>query len=541
MAVIETLEVQVTSDTSDARTGLEELIDLTKSLLAVNRALLDQALQGGNAQAAAAKVPVAPMQTLGQKVAAVAKEWRGLIALVGGGLVAKVFSDLRQSAEDLATASRVLGVSTTGLQTLGYAAEQSQVRVEAVTGALESLQDQMTAASLGDQGAMTNLGFLGLSRDALQGMDAPERFSAVAEALLRIEDPARRVGVATRVFGSAARELQPLLEKTPDQLRAMGQEFMALGGGLSGDAVAAFAEWDRGISKVKVSLLSFRGLLAQTLLPVLNAVGSAFGKVVMWLNSAQKSFKLLEVVGIGAAIIAFVKLGRIVLPLLSAMNTQTVLLMAKWLAWAAVIAAVAIVIQDLIHLFRGGRSAVAEWIDSFTELGKVDGWVRNIKAGLTAIADLQFPGIEDISEAFRNIFRGDELRGQIEGLEEALTKLRAQRDKASGPERSALSQVISNNEARLTAYRDEYFGVRGLRAVGRGVTADVQRSGELTTGSMSRNEGGISSVTIHNQIQQEINAQGGAARAVGDATQRGLESANRKMVRDIKAAAGSRR
>lgn len=535
------LTIEIGASTGQAESALDELVGLMRELVGhTSRASADVRGLGG----ALGQIPVEPMEqvtasakTQTSAVQLLRDNWRALATVVAGLGLGSLFGDVADQARDLRTLSLSLGVTTRGLQTFDFAAEQAGVSVSAARGALQALQDQMTSAALGEQGAMTNLGFLGLSRSELQSMDAAERFSEVAEALARIEDPARRTVVAMRVFGGGAKELGPLLAKTPDELRELARWFVELGGGLSGEQIEAMAQWDTQMSRVRVTITTMRALLAQTLLPVLRAVAAAIGGVVKWLADMQRSFKVLEVGGIAAVLAGFLKL----LPMLRTLGAIDIfrgaLGLAKWLAIGAVIAAVAAVIQDIIHMFRGGRSAIAEWIDAWAGLGRVDGWVRNIKAGWEAMSKLEFPGIQDMLDSIKQLTVIPELDAKIEATQEAIQRMRVGiADGSLDPTKASMALAAYN--ATLRQLQEERFGARGLRAVGRGLMSDVQRSGEMTTGSLSRFEGGAGSVTVQNEIKVEA---GAGTREIADGARRGVEQANRETARQLQQAVGGKR
>jgi hypothetical protein len=87
---------------------------------------------------------------------------------------------------------------------------------------------------------------------------------------------------------------------------------------------------------------------------------------------------------------------------------------------------------------------------------------------------------------------------------------------------------LEENESKL-------FGSIGIRAVGRSLGSDAQRSGEITAGDKSRFQGGPGSVTINNEIKVEAAA---GTRETADAARRGVTEANRTLARDLRMAIG---
>ena len=535
------LTLSIGAETGQATSALDELVNIMKELRGLQHLTLRS--HQGLAESLA-KTPVAPVKRVTDETAkqtsvvkVLQQHWQSLAGVIGGLGLRALFGGVVDAAADLRTLSSSLGVTTRGLQTLDFAADQAGVSVSAARSALQSLQGQLTGAALGDQSSMVNLGFLGLSRSALQQMDAPERFSAVADALARIEDPARRTGVAMRVFGGAAAELKPLLAKTPDELRELSKEFAELGGGISSAQIQALSDWESQIGRVKTSLLTLRAALAQTMLPILQTVAKAFGSVVKWLSDMQKQARIFEFGGIALLIAGMLKLVMVMRTMAAVDLFKTVLSLGKWIAIGAAIAAVAAIVQDLISMFRGGRSAIAEWIDEWKGLGAADRWVRNIKAGWEAMSKLEFPGIRDVLDAMRALFRSGDIDVKIEATEDAIKRMRAGlADGSLDPTKAAIA--LANYNAQLRELKEEKFGLQGLRTVGRGLASDVQRSGEMTTGSLSRFDGGPNQIRVENKIEVQA---GAGTREIADGARRGVEQAQRETARQLQQAVGGKR
>lgn len=548
MSTIDSLsiDVGVTGDASDA---LSQLIELVQQLVSAQADLLTAGrgtnviLDGqGQASEDAARGLHQVTDEAGKQKDALGllrDYWKQIAALGIGAMIKGQLDSVRDQAVGLKQASVELGVTTRGFQALHFAAEQSTVPISAVDSALGSLQDTIRGAAMGNSDQMQSLGFLGLNGRALSKMDAPGRFAAVADALNKIGDPTRRAGVAMRVFGGSAQQMLPLLAKGSDGIQELTNQFADLGGGLSDDQIDALVEWDHALSRTGVSLTRFRGLLAQTVLPVLKVISGAFGTIVDWLQKFDQKAHAMEFGGLAVLTLGFWKLFKVIKSVGDIDLWKGALSTAKWLGILLIIAAVAAVVQDLIHGFRGGRSVIFEVVDKLLGLGKVDGWVRNIKAGWESMSKLEFPGIQDVLDSFISFYRGDELKGKIEATKDSLKSWNEEAAKVKDPtERAMYGRRRDQLQSELDAYENQYFGVRGLRTVGRGVASDAQRSGEMTTGSLSRFEGGVGSVTVQNQIKVEA-APGMTGTA--QAAKQGVQEAFNKSARDLQAISGGRR
>jgi hypothetical protein len=161
--------------------------------------------------------------------------------------------------------SEKLGISATAVQRFGYAAEQSGASIDTVDRAIKAMNVNLAEGSKSTVGALTAAG---LRFEDIRKM-APERaFTAIADAVARIEDPMLRAQVATELFGKAGQELLPAflagIQKVGDETTVMSDETVRrlkdaqdAWGRLStavttysGEAIAAigsfFAAWQKG-------------------------------------------------------------------------------------------------------------------------------------------------------------------------------------------------------------------------------------------------------------------------------------------------------
>src|SRR6187455_1807882 len=121
--------------------------------------------------------------------------------------------------------SEKLGISATAVQRFGYAADQSGASIETVDRAIKAMNVNLAEGSKSTVGALTAAG---LRFDDIRKM-APERaFTAIADAVARIEDPMLRAQVATELFGKAGQELLPAflagIQKVGDETTVMSDD-----------------------------------------------------------------------------------------------------------------------------------------------------------------------------------------------------------------------------------------------------------------------------------------------------------------------------
>jgi hypothetical protein len=126
-------------------------------------------------------------------------------------------------ASHLTDLSQRTGISTTGLQKLQLAFEQSGISLDTVTTATDKLAKNLIG---GDKSAIGALEKLGLSVTALKQMAPEEQLLAVADAVGKIQNPTEKAYAAMTVFGKGGAELLAgltgNLKQTTDGFEAMG-------------------------------------------------------------------------------------------------------------------------------------------------------------------------------------------------------------------------------------------------------------------------------------------------------------------------------
>jgi hypothetical protein len=218
-----------------------------------------------------------------------------LPALIGGFGVAAFGSKIREAIGnigDLADAAARAGVSAEKLQVLRYALSQNGGEASKADEALRGLSVRLgDLANTGAGSAAPAMKALGLTFAQLAGLSADQRFDVIAAKLAAVADPARRAGLAAKLFGDeAGPQLAALLGQGNSVIADTEARMRALGTLMSNETVAAgdalddkFQEWSTVIDTTfKRSVVgaadaiydlidSFRALRNQTSLRNLSA------------------------------------------------------------------------------------------------------------------------------------------------------------------------------------------------------------------------------------------------------------------------------
>jgi len=145
----------------------------------------------------------------GQNIQAIGRRLFTLGAAVGG-IMAVAAKGFASWGDSLSKMSGRTGVAVTALSELAYAAQQSGTDVATLESSLRIMQKNLAAAFDGNAAAIRTLENLGVSVAKLKNLSPDEQFTALGEAISRIQDPTLRTAMAMRVFGKSGSQLLPM-------------------------------------------------------------------------------------------------------------------------------------------------------------------------------------------------------------------------------------------------------------------------------------------------------------------------------------------
>jgi len=134
---------------------------------------------------------------------------------------AKTFAETGASLHDMSLRT---GISAETLSTLGFVAKQSGTDIGMAEMAIRRMQRAILEAAEGLEEPKRAFDLLGISVENLFKMSPDEQFSAIAEAMNKIENPSAKAGVAMQLFGRSGTMLLPMLGNLK-QLTAQAREF----------------------------------------------------------------------------------------------------------------------------------------------------------------------------------------------------------------------------------------------------------------------------------------------------------------------------
>ena len=137
--------------------------------------------------------------------------------------IAKFFAEsvkgAAEYADEINTLAKTTGMNTDALQEYKYMAGLLDVELSTITSSMTKMEKAMASDSkiFGELGVAT--------RDASGNLrDADDVFTDSVQALKKIKNPVERDAKAMELFGKSAKELNPLIETSSEDLEAMRKE-----------------------------------------------------------------------------------------------------------------------------------------------------------------------------------------------------------------------------------------------------------------------------------------------------------------------------
>lgn len=294
--------------------------------------------------------------------------------------------DMVGAADAVGDQAARLNMSSQALEQWTYQAKFADIAAGELDGIFNKLA--RTAVEAGDatseQGKV--LKRLGVDvKDASGGFkDTGSLFEEVGLALAGMTDETERTALSFEFFGkTAGPKVLQLFKDGPDGIRKMREEFAELGGGF-GDFVDQAGEVDDQMHRLELAWTSSKVKIAAFLLPAVSLAVTAITKLSGWFSRLADSSNIVQ-----AAISTFVALAA----------GKAALLLRAWFPalipffkFAAIIAVVVLLVEDLITAWQGGDSVIGRILDKLFGAGstqKAVAWCKEtIEAFKTFFSDL---------------------------------------------------------------------------------------------------------------------------------------------------------
>jgi len=152
--------------------------------------------------------------------------------LAAAAVFQQLASSVRSAADrlgDLADAADSIGVTTTALQELRYAAQLSGVQQDVLQQSLVVLSKNLGDAAMGGSAAQKSLEGLNLSAAQLSAVPLEEALGIIADRIAAVENPMQRATLAADLFGKSGIKMINMLSEGSAGLSALREEAQAMG------------------------------------------------------------------------------------------------------------------------------------------------------------------------------------------------------------------------------------------------------------------------------------------------------------------------
>jgi hypothetical protein len=365
----------------------------------------------------------------------------GGLLLATGYAVARFAAGFEQDAGALQDTAASLDLTTTELQELEVAATRAGLRTEQFRTALQRFQQNAEAAAQGGNAQAKIFEKLGITVKDAGGhvLGTGELLTDLAGAFDKIEDPAKRAAMAHDLFGRQGARIATILHSGAGGIEELRGELELLGGGMSRDGIEVADRLGDEFDRLKVTMNSVRSAIAVVLLPPLTWLAEKTREAMTWLSKLAKETSIVQaaLVLLSAAAIAA---GGIML----AAFLPVILAMAPWVLG---IAAVWLVLDDLITLFRDGDSAIGRFIDSMFGVGAAKEFVHELSAAWEALKSTLDAVSDSLLSVFELFGRKRTVRNEYRSVEEAAQHRFATTD-ARPTDRGATPRSVDEAQAR---------------------------------------------------------------------------------------------
>jgi phage-related minor tail protein len=211
------------------------------------------------------------------------------VAMVGGvvGVAVAGLFKMVDGFDELGDKAERIGVSVDFLAQMRYAAEQAGASIEELDGGLGNFSRSLGQARAGT-GRMA--AFLKKASPALleqlKGAKSNEHaFDLLADAMAKLEDPAKKAALAQATLGDAA--LAPLLAKGAKGVRALRDEHLGIAGSFE-EAAEKAGGTDNAMKKLKAATDGVKAALVSGLAPALTTIVESLRK---WFSEHRDDIK----------------------------------------------------------------------------------------------------------------------------------------------------------------------------------------------------------------------------------------------------------
>jgi len=206
-----------------------------------------------------------------------------------------------QSADEWATLSQQVGLSTETIQKFQYASDLIDVDMNTIVSSVTRMKANLSSAA-------DEFDKLGVKTKDAKGnfRDIEDIFWDSVSALGRIGNETERDTMAMKIFGKGANELAGILDDGGKKMRALGAEAEQMGVIVSDEDIAKLNAFNDALDAMKAQL---SGALAQAAVPIVEALMPVINQIAAAIKSVASALAnmnpiVLRIIGIILLVIA---------------------------------------------------------------------------------------------------------------------------------------------------------------------------------------------------------------------------------------------
>lgn len=388
---------------------------------------------------------------------------QNLAIVVGASMIAQRIGEFAVSIADLGAdlhnTARAFGMSETAFASWQAAAASVGVQGDQLRAVLGAVARNVAAAGNAASPQAKAFRDLGISlRDAEGNLRSTDDLLAETGAkIAALPDETQRTATAMALMGEQGARLLPLFERGAGGVEAIREEMRALYGddleAIGREGVrfrAEMAKWSNGFQSLQVRL-------GVWLLPKLSALSEALVGGFRAFQQATRGTHVLELAGAALGVV----LGVLAVKAAAA----GVALLAPWLPAigvglliAAGIGAIILLVDDLIAMFSGEQSVIAEFLDEMLGAGTAEIVVRDLTAAWVELTE----SIKQLPDALAYVYEAAvawtegviaRVMGMVDGIGAAWTTAKT----AALAFWEILTSTVAGAFARMTGFGEAFF------------------------------------------------------------------------------------
>lgn len=187
----------------------------------------------------------------------------GVVITAGAGAVLAMAHHTAEASESMDNLAKRTGVGAEEFQRMASAAASTGIGAEELANGLTILNRNLFMARKGGSEAAKAFASLGPSvlNAVKRGASAEEVFALTADAIARIDDPAKRAALSMAVLGRAGARMIPLLSKGSEGINELGNQAQELGVIFDHDAIKASEKFIKSFKTLKMIATGFKNII----------------------------------------------------------------------------------------------------------------------------------------------------------------------------------------------------------------------------------------------------------------------------------------